>query len=112
MAWSCVRGGAGCGVRERLFTRGFSGPGTGCPGQWSGSQVLESKECLDNILRHWVWILGGLVWSQQLDLEILVGPFQLRVFYDLLVDKKSPRSTLGQLTFVKGVLSGGESSCL
>ena len=27
-----------------------------------------------------VWILGGSVWSQELDL-ILEGPFQLRIFF-------------------------------
>jgi len=31
---------------------------------------------------HMIWDLGGLVWSQVLDLMILVGPFQLRRVYD------------------------------
>ena len=33
-----------------------------------------------------LWILGGPVQSQGLDLMILVGPFQLSIFYDR--DKK------------------------
>lgn len=27
-------------------------------------QVLEVKVCFDTALKCWVWILGGLVWSQ------------------------------------------------
>mgnify|MGYP001856084944 CR=1 FL=1 len=34
------------------------GHGTGCPGQWACSQVLELKECLDTALRHsWFWVV-------------------------------------------------------
>ena len=39
------------------------------------------KEHLDNALRHRVWFLGGLVWKQGLDAMILVGPFQVGIFY-------------------------------
>lgn len=34
-------------------------------------------------LRDRVWIRGGSVWSLELDLVILMGPFQLGIFYDL-----------------------------
>ena len=41
----------------------------------------EFKERSDNALRHRVWILGGVVCSQELD-SILVGPFQPGIFCD------------------------------
>lgn len=40
---------------------------------------------LDNILRHMVWFLGGAMWSQGLDSIILMGPFQLKIFYDSVI---------------------------
>jgi len=43
------------------------GHGTGCPGLWARPPVPEFKECLDSALRHRVWILGGPVWSQELN---------------------------------------------
>ncbi|KAK4811152.1 hypothetical protein QYF61_019783 [Mycteria americana] len=43
------------------------------------------KKCLDNALRYMVSLLGCPVWSQELNSMILVGPFQLRVFYDSIV---------------------------
>ena len=30
-------------------------------------------------------ILGGAVWSHELDLMILIDPFQLRMFYDFMI---------------------------
>jgi len=59
------------------------GCGTGCPGH--GPKLLEFKECLDNTLRHRVWILDGPVWSQELDSVFLVGLFQFRIFYVSMV---------------------------
>ena len=41
---------------------------------------LEFKKHLDNALRHMVRFLGGPVWSQELDLIILMSPFQLGIF--------------------------------
>ena len=45
--------------------------------------ILEATpvRSFNNTIKHWVWILGGPVWSQGLDL-IPVVPFQLRIFYD------------------------------
>ena len=40
----------------------------------------EFKECLDSALRCGVWVLGGAVWSLELDSVVLVGPFQLGIF--------------------------------
>ena len=46
-------------------------------GSGNGPRLLEFKEHLDNTLRHRISISGGPVWSQDLDLMILVDPFQL-----------------------------------
>ena len=57
--------------------RGSWGLGKGhCP------KLPKFKKCSDNALRHWVWILAGPVWRQRLDLVVLVGLFQLRIFCD------------------------------
>jgi len=42
-------------------------------GNDQGPEMLEFKRRLDFALRHWIWVLGGPVWSQELDL-VLVGP--------------------------------------
>ena len=64
------------GVRDRVCTRG----------QWAWKRMPRAvgmapsagvKEHLDAALRHGVWILGGAVQNQELNWEILVGPFQL-----------------------------------
>ena len=47
--------------------------------------MLEFQERLDTALRHRVWILGGAVWSQELDSVILTSPFQLWMFYDSVI---------------------------
>jgi len=52
----------------------------------------ELRGCWDTALRHRVQILCGLVWSQGLDLVILVGPFQLRVGFDSSSPKKTSRN--------------------
>ena len=41
----------------------------------------EFKKCVGSGFRHMVWFLGGPVWNQELDSVILMGPFQLRIFY-------------------------------
>ena len=51
-------------------------------GRGHSPELTEFRESLDTALRHRVWILGGLEWSQELDSVILVGPFQLGVFCD------------------------------
>lgn len=61
------------------------GHGTGSPGQWAWPQAPEFKECLDSSLRHWVWILGSVLWSQELVSMILVRPFQPMMVYDSMV---------------------------
>ena len=54
------------------------------PGTYIGKgKLLELKECLDTALRHRVWILGGVEWSQELDSKTHVGP--LLIFYDSVI---------------------------
>ena len=42
----------------------------------------EFNKHLGNSLIYVVRLLGGPVWSQELDSMILVDPFQLRIFYE------------------------------
>ena len=42
-------------------------------GSRNGPELLEFK---DSALRTGVWLLGGPVWSQELDSMIITGPFQ------------------------------------
>ena len=62
-----------------------AGHGTGCPGQWARPSAPEFKEHLDSALRHRVSISNGAVWSLELDSVILVGLFELRMFYDSII---------------------------
>ena len=57
------------------------------PAQGSGHspELVEFKECLNNALRHWVWILDGAVQSRELNLMILLSPFQLKIFCDSII---------------------------
>ena len=43
------------------------------------------KKHLGNTLRHMVWIWGCPLQGQELDLMILVGPFQFRTFHDSMI---------------------------
>jgi len=57
-------------------------------GNGHNPELLEDavlKGCLDTVLRQWVWILDGLLCSQELVSMNLVGPFQLGIFYASLV---------------------------
>lgn len=62
-------------TRKKLFIRGWSDS----PGQWSKHSTL------DNTVKHIVWILGGFMWSQDLDLVVFVGPSQLIILYDSVI---------------------------
>ena len=70
-------------VRERFCTQRVVGHWDRLPrAVVTASSLPEFKKCLDNALRHGVWFWVGPVWSQELDLMIIVGPFQPRIFYD------------------------------
>jgi len=45
----------------------------------------EFKKHPDSHARYMVWLLVGSAWSQELDMIILLSPFQLRIFYDFLI---------------------------
>jgi len=62
-----------------------SGHGTGYPGQWSQPSPARFQGVFEYHLRHRVWILGGSVWSQEFNSVVLVGPFQLGIFYDSVI---------------------------
>lgn len=60
---------------------------------WKGGGALKPREVVMALSSRSIWtrlsdiwsgVLGGPVWSQKLDLRILVGPFQLSIFYDSL----------------------------
>jgi len=77
-----VSGEAQMGLRT-----GSASEGSDMAAQGSGhsAELLAFKQCLGNALRHRVWILGGPLWSLELGLMILVGSFQIRIFYDSII---------------------------
>lgn len=62
------------GVRKRFFTKTWLCTGTG------KCSLTECEKCLYSALRHMVSFLGGLMWSQELDSVIILGPLQLGIF--------------------------------
>lgn len=66
----------------------------GFPGKWSQHQPL------DTTLRHRVWISGALVWRQELDLVILVGPFQHGIVYESMILHSKSNGSNGTLSFI------------
>jgi len=60
-------------------------------------KLTEFQKHLDNTLTY-IWFWGGPMWSQELDSMILVGPFQLGIFYDSTF---SYRFHLGHCTAAK-----------
>ena len=72
----------------------------------------EFKKHLDNALRTMVWFLGGPVRSQRLEWMILMGPFQLEIFYDSLILLFTPvRSPWqGSVNALSGTMQSGEVS--
>jgi len=82
-SWSCIGGVSGwaLGISSSLF------------GHWNrlpravvvAPSLLKFKKHLDNTSSNINWFWGGSVWSQELDLVILVGTFQIVIFYDFIV---------------------------
>ena len=66
-AWRCVRGGSGWVLGKGSSPIGWLGMEQTHQGSDHSPTLLEFKEHLDNTLRHWVCILGGCVWSWELD---------------------------------------------
>ena len=96
-AWSCVRERSGW-----VLGKGSSPESDGQPWAAQGCghrpKLMDFKEHLGNALRYRVWILGRLVWSQGLDLMILVGLCQLRIFCNSMMCLFHP---LLQVCFLK-----------
>ena len=72
-AWRCVSGGSGWALRKSQALE---------QAPWGGDhglKLMEYKKCLDTALRHRVGILDAPLWRRELDIVILVGPFQLRI---------------------------------
>ena len=74
MAWSCVRGGVLGGEGRGLHQRVVGS--TGCAGQWEQPQAATAEKAFG---------FGGPVWSWGLGFLILMGPFQLELFYDSIL---------------------------
>jgi len=69
------------GLENDFLLRGWLRTEQAPQGCGHSTKPAEVQE-LSNTLRHRVRILGSLMWSQELDSVILVGPFQLRLFCD------------------------------
>lgn len=69
-------------IRKRFFTRGWLGPGTGFPGQWSWHWAAgiqdESGQCTQKQGLNF----GGTLCSHEVDSVILISSFQFGIFYD------------------------------
>lgn len=57
-----------------------SGTGAGSSGQWPWHGAAGVQEVSGQCPQ--TYGVGGAVWGQELDSMILIGPIQLRVFYD------------------------------
>jgi len=69
-------------IRWRCFTRRVVGPRNRLPlAMITAPSLWELKKLLNSTLRYRIWILGGSVWNQELDLIILMCPFQHKIFY-------------------------------
>ena len=84
------------GIREGGSHEGFQILEQAPQGSSHSTKLPEFKEHLDSALRHRVCILGGPVWSEELESMIPVGPFQLRIFYDfrILITLEHSQTTL------------------
>ena len=66
--------------------RGLSCTGTGSPRMQSLHQACWSLRSIWTVLLViWSEFLGRPVWCQELDSTILMGPFQLGIFYDSMI---------------------------
>ena len=85
MVSSCDRGGSGWTSGRGSSLRGWSHTGTGSPGMQSLHQACLNLRSIWTV--HLVTrskILGRPVWCQELDSMVLMGPFQLMIFYDFM----------------------------
>lgn len=89
--------------------RGGRALGRAPQGSGHGTELPKIKMCLDKSVGHRVGVLGHPVWSQGLDLMILVGPFQLRILYNFMIGSSAQdqhqRETCELVCSVKGFTS-------
>ena len=83
-AWSCVRGGAAGGEGQGLHQRvvGIERAAQGCG---------HGPECWSSTLSDIGFDLGWCCVEPGVDSMILVGPFQLGIFYDSVFSKMRSR---------------------
>ncbi|KAJ7420644.1 hypothetical protein WISP_47492 [Willisornis vidua] len=73
-------------IRKRFFTRWVVGHFNNLPREVV-TTLAEHKKCLDNALRHMVSFLRCSTEAKELDLMILMGPFQMSMFYDFMIKR-------------------------
>ena len=70
----------------------MSGTAQAPQGMVTAPRLPELQECLENSLRDAQGgIVGVSVQGQELDSVILVGPFQLQIFYNSMVLRRDSR---------------------
>lgn len=69
-------------MRKRFFTEGVFSPWNRLPGKWSQYQTCQSSRSIWKMLLVTWFNFRCSVRSRDLDLIILVSPFQLEMFYD------------------------------
>jgi len=69
-------------------------------------RLMQFKKHLDSTFRHWPSILGRHVWSQDLDLMVLVGPSNLGYSTIQLCFGKKAKLTLTWELFLNGMKNG------
>lgn len=93
------QGRVGLGVRQRSFTRLWSGPGSGCPGQWAQSQAAGIQGSFEQHFQTQGLILGWSYVELELDSMTAVDPIQLRLFYDYTLTPCYPMAEEGSKPF-------------
>ena len=69
-------------VRDRFCTRGWSGLEGAAQGRGTALSCQSSKDVGTTASAIVACFLSGSAWSQELDSVILIGPFQLGIFYE------------------------------
>lgn len=75
----------GRGCEEKALQQRAVGMKQAAQGNDDDYKLLEFRKHLDNAHGYRVCILGGPVWSQELDSMILMGSFQLTIQYDSVI---------------------------
>lgn len=81
IAWSYNRGASIWMLGRDSSLRGWSANGIGSTGNWSWFMTDGVQETFGQCSQ------GSVVWTQEMDLVILVGLLQLRIFYDSMIPR-------------------------